>query len=240
MAACQDAPSLFVGSCGANGGRSDNKPVASFSSRRQSGRLRCRPSEVGQGAWGREAVTERGAGIGTLLGALSSFPRLCCESVGAARRWRVSARYGRDGAVRGRGTQNSERSTQDPVGARRSYLIEAAAPMEIGAATSRRRPSSLVVSWDGLGAGQVRSTEAREAGKPTGTPGVATVACGRQVIGECTLSTQPGATAPAGKGKVGPRPSEFERAYVFVRRLAMAVSSAFFEARTSKSRLRRQ
>ena len=127
----------------------------------------------------------------------------------------ASLPYRWDGAVLGRGTQDSERSTQDPVGARRSYLSEAAAPMDIGAATSQRRPSPLVVSWDGLSAGRVRSTQAREAGLPTGTPGVATVAGGRKGIGERTLSAQPGATAPAGKGQVGPRPSEFERAYVF-------------------------
>ena len=42
------------------------------------------------------------------------------------------------------------------------------------------------------------------------------------------------------KGKVQPRPSEFERAYVFGRHPVMTVSSAFFEARTSKSRPRCQ
>ena len=69
----------------------------------------------------------------------------------------------------------------------------------------------------------------------SGTPGVATVAGGRQRIGECKLMDQPGATAPAGKGKVRPRPSEFEHAYVFIRHLEMAVSYAFSKARTSKS-----
>ena len=110
---CQDAPSLFVGSCGANGGRSDNKPVASFSSRRQYGRLRCRPSEVGQGAWGREAVTERGAGIGTLLGALSSSPVFAVsrsERPGAGASLPAMAGTGRYGDA-GHKTRNARRRT---------------------------------------------------------------------------------------------------------------------------------
>ena len=150
---CWGASSLSVGICGANGGHSGNDPVPSFSYRCQSGRLRCRPSEVGQGAWGREAVTERGTGRGTLLGALPYFPHLCCGSVEAARRWSVSACYHWNRVERGRGAQDSKRSTQDPIGGRRSYLSEAAAPMDIGAATSQHCPSPIVVSWGGLCAG---------------------------------------------------------------------------------------
>ena len=238
------APSLSVGICGANGGWSGNEPVLSFSSHRQSGRLRCRPSEVGRGRWGREAVTERFAGSGTIFGELSYFPRLYCGSFGVARHWRISAIYLRNRVWRGRGTHDSVRMKQDPVGVRRSYLSEAAAPMEIGAATSQLCPSPLAVIWEGRGAGRLISTEAREPGKPTGTssgtPGVATVAGGCQGIRERTLSDQPGAMAPDGEGNVWPSPSEFERAYVFGRHLAMTFSSAFFEARTLKSRPRRQ
>ena len=82
-------------------------------------------------------------------------------------------------------------------------------------ATSRCHPSPLVVSCYSLGASRVRSTEVREVRNPTGTlsgtPGVAEVAGGRQGIGDITLSDQPGATAPARKGNVRKRPSEFER-----------------------------
>ena len=71
---------------------------------------------------------------------------------------------------RGRtGTQDSKRSTQDPIGERRYYFSEAAAPMEIRVSTIRRLPSPLIVIWDVLGAGQVRSTDMREAVKPIGT-----------------------------------------------------------------------
>ena len=44
---CWGAPYLFVGSYGANGGQSGYNMVLYFSSRRQSGLLRCRPSEFG-------------------------------------------------------------------------------------------------------------------------------------------------------------------------------------------------
>ena len=100
--------------------------------------------------------------------------------------------------------------------------------------------SPLTIIWYGLGAVRVRSTESREVGKPTGTSlgtqGVATVVGGRQGIGECKQLDEPGATAPAGKGKVRPRLSEFKRAYVFCLRPVMAVSSALFKARNSNSR----
>ena len=80
---------------------------------------------------------------------LVAFSEFSLESglVRAARRWRVSARYRWDGAVRGRRIQDSERSTQDPVGACRSYLSEAADPMNTEAAMNRRRPYPLVVRW---------------------------------------------------------------------------------------------
>ena len=80
----------------------------------------------------------------------------------------------------------------------------------------------------------------KSASTSSGTPGVVKVAGVCQGIGERTLSAQPGATALAGKGKVQPRPSEFERAYVFGRHPVMTASSAFLEARTSKSRPRCQ
>ena len=102
--------------------------------------------------------------------------------------------------------------------------------------------SSLVIIWDSLGAGRVRSSKACKEGNPTctllGTPGVLTVVGGRQGIGERTLLAQPG--VPDGKGKVWPRSSESERAYIFGRRLAVEVSSTLFEARTSKSQPSRQ
>ena len=99
--------------------------------------------------------------------------------------------------------------------------------------------SFLIIIWDGLGTGRVRLTKELVAGNPTGkssgTPGVTTVAGGRQGIGESTLLARPGATAPARKGKVRPRLYEFERAYGFGRCPMIAVSSALFEAQTLKS-----
>ena len=56
--------------------------------------------------------------------------------VRAAWLWCVPARYCWDVAIHGRRTQDSERSTQDPVGARRSYFSKAADPMKIEAATN--------------------------------------------------------------------------------------------------------
>ena len=80
---------------------------------------------------------------------LVSFSGFSLDSglVGAARSWCVSARYHCDGALCKRRTQDSERSTQDPVSARRSYLSKADDPIKIGAATNHLRPSPLVVSW---------------------------------------------------------------------------------------------
>ena len=79
---------------------------------------------------------------------LVAFASIYFESglAGAAQRWRVYKRYLWDGLISGRGTQDLERSTQDPVGARRSYLSEFAEPMKIGATTNRCRPSPLVFS----------------------------------------------------------------------------------------------
>ena len=62
--------------------------------------------------------------------------------------------------------QDAGRSAQDPVKACRSYLSEALAPMVVGAAIIRCRPSTLVVNMDDSDAVRVRSAEARGAGKP--------------------------------------------------------------------------
>ena len=70
----------------------------------------------------------------------------------------------KDGA--GRGIQDTGLSAQDPVGAGRPYLLEAAAPMVVGAATILWRRSPLVVNLEDLDAGQVGSDEAHWAGKP--------------------------------------------------------------------------